>query len=44
MNNLAPNAQPTPLAAWEPTIRELAAEDRAWDRWERDYDYDPDED
>ncbi|MEV6580254.1 hypothetical protein AB0M92_19050 [Streptomyces sp. NPDC051582] len=39
MNNLAPNAQPAPLASWEPTIRELAVEDRAWDRWEQDYDY-----
>lgn len=43
MNNLAPDAHVDPLPAWEPTARELALEDRAWDRWEQDHD-DTDED
>lgn len=38
MNNLAPDATPDPLPAWEATGWQLAQEDRRWDRWEQDYD------
>ncbi|MCY0917034.1 hypothetical protein OS965_02435 [Streptomyces sp. H27-G5] len=40
MSTLAPDARPAPLDPWEPTSRDLAIEDRRWDRWEDDYDTD----
>jgi hypothetical protein len=43
VNNLARDADPEPLPAWELTGRQLAQEDRAWDRWEQGYDNDPDD-
>lgn len=42
MNNLAPDAHPEPLPDWELPGRQLSQEDRRWDRWEQDYDNDPD--
>jgi hypothetical protein len=43
VNNLAPDATPEPLPAWELTGWKLAQEDRRWDRWEQDYETDYDE-
>jgi hypothetical protein len=43
VNNLAPDANPEPLPAWELAGQQLAQEDRRWDRWEQDYDTDYDD-
>lgn len=44
MNNLAPDANPDPLPAWEATGWQLAQEDRRWDRYEFEPDFDTDYD
>lgn len=45
MNNLAPDATPDPLPAWELTGWQLAADDRRYwdDRYDHDYDTDLDD-
>jgi hypothetical protein len=45
VNNLAPDATPDPLPAWEATGWQIAIEDsRYWDdKYDHDYDTDPDD-